>query len=320
MKQRLRALGARWPWLGRAFDVQDRVGEINGSFAASSITVSIFIAIFPLLLVAIAVVGFIAAGDDTVAPRVIENLGLTGGAADALTGAIDRAANSRQAASIIGLLGLAWSGSGVAVALQAGVRLPWQERSEGIKDRLLGIAWLVVAAVGFAAAMALGGLLNFLPSWLPGIVAVVAELALGFAIQVALFTWMFWGLGTRRVPWRDLVPGAVVAAAGFEVLKIAGTVWVPQLVAKSSALYGSIGVVFALLAWLALFSKLLVYASTLNAVRYEAAHGSVDVPLRGPRLPGRHPVAATRGGVLLDEPPDGLGPASEQEPALPRDS
>lgn len=315
MKQKVRALGARWSWLGRALDVQDRVGEINGGFAASAITISIFIAIFPLLLVAIAVVGFIAAGDDTVAPRLIENLGLTGGAADALTGAIDRAANSRQAASIIGLVGLAWSGSGVAVALQAAVRLPWQERSEGIKDRLLGMAWLVVAGLGFAASLALGGLLNFLPSWLPAVVAVLAEVALGFAVEVALFAWMFWGLGTRRVPWRDQLPGAVVAAAGFEVLKIAGTVWVPQLVARSSALYGSIGVVFAVLAWLALFAKLLVYASTLNAVRYEATHGTLHVPVRGPILPGRTPVAATRGGVLLDEPPEGLGPVSDQEPA-----
>lgn len=299
MKERLRRLGDRWPWLGEALDVQDRVGEINGSFAASAITMTVFISIFPLLLVAIAVVGFIAAGDTTVAPRLIDDLGLTGNAADALTTAIDRAANSRQAASIVGLVGLAWSGSAVAVALQQGVRLPWQERSEGLRDRLLGMAWLAVAGLLFAAAIALGGVLNFLPDWLPAAVGAIAAVVLGLAVEVALFTWMFWGLGSRRVGWRPLLPGAIVAALGFEVLKLVGTVWVPQLVAKSSALYGSIGVVFAVLAWLALFAKLIVYCSTLNAVRYERTHGTVEVPVFLPRLPGPTPVAATRGGAAL---------------------
>ncbi|MEZ5176850.1 MAG: hypothetical protein R2746_00825 [Acidimicrobiales bacterium] len=46
MKEKLRRLGERWPWLGRALDVQDRVGEINGGFVASGINVSIFVALF----------------------------------------------------------------------------------------------------------------------------------------------------------------------------------------------------------------------------------------------------------------------------------
>ncbi len=305
MKDKLHALGERWPWFGTALAVQDRVGEINGSFAASAITVSIFVALFPLLLVAIAVVGFIAAGDTTLAPRLIDDLGLTGSAADALTGALERAADSRQAASIIGLLGLAWAGSGVAVALQQGVRLPWQEATTGLRDRFLAIGWLVVAAVGFAASIALGGVLNVLPAGTPVLVTSVLAIALSLVIEVGLFLWMFWGLGTRRVHWRLLLPGALVAAVGFEALKLVGTVVVPHLVARSSAMYGSLGIVFAILAWLALFAKLLVYASTLNAVRYEAEHGTLEVPIRVPALPGRAPVAASRGGTMLDEAPPG---------------
>ncbi len=310
MNEKLRALGRRWPWFGRALDVQDRVGEINGGFAASAITVSVFVAIFPLLLVAIAVIGFLAAGDDTVATRLVDDLGLTGTAAETFQNAIQRASDSRQAASVVGLLGLAWSGSGVAVALQQGVRAPWQERSEGIKDRLLGIAWLVVAGIGFAAAIALSSVLNFLPDEVPKLLVGLGVVALGVAAEIGLFWWMFWGLGTRRVPARDLLPGAIVAGIGFEVLKLVGTIYVPQLVAKSSSLYGPLGVVFAILAWLAIFAKLIVYASTVNAVRFEAREGTVEVPLHVPRLPDRHPMAATRGGVMLDA-------TDDTEPAVP---
>lgn len=309
MKDRLEALRARWAWLDRALDVQERVGEINGGFVASGVTIMMFLALFPLLLVAISVVGFIAAGDDTVAPRLIDELGLTGAAADALTSTLERAADTRRAASIIGLVGLAWSGSGVAAALMHAVRAPWQERVQGLRDRFVGIAWLVIAGIGLAASLALGGALNAIPEWAPTPLVALLAVALGLAVQVGLFTWMLWGLGTRQVGVRALLPGAVVAALGFEVLKLVGTVVVPQLVRSSSALYGSLGIVFAILAWLALFARLLVYASALNAVRWEAEHGTVQVPVAVPDLPGRAPVAATRGGAMLE--------ADDPAPAVP---
>ncbi|MCU1370801.1 MAG: putative rane protein [Ilumatobacteraceae bacterium] len=299
MMEKLRRLGDRWPWFGRLLDVNDRVGEINGGSAASAITVTVFLSIFPLLLVVLAVVGFIAAGNEDLASEVIDKLGLTGPAAQTMTDALQKASDSRQAASVIGLAGLAWAGSAVAVALQSGVRLPWQERSNGIKDRLLGMAWLVVLAIGFTVLVFLSGVLGFLPDWAPAPVATVLSIVVSIGIATVVFIWMFWGLGTRRVGWRDLVPGAVVAAVGFEVLALVGTVYVPQLISRSSALYGSIGIVFAILAWLALFARLLVFSSTLNAVLYEAHVGTVVVPIHVPKLPGPDPIGATRGGVII---------------------
>ena len=309
MKERLRALGRRWPLLGRLLDLLERVGEVNGGLVSASVTLTIFVSIFPLMLVAIAVVGFLAAGDETVAPRLIENLGLSGTAAETLERAVDTASDSRQAASVVGLVGLAWSGSAVAVALQQAVRAPWQERSQGIVDRLKGMAWLVVAALGFAAAIALGGVLNFLPDELPKPLLMVAAILVGLAAEVALFWWMFWGLGTRRVGGRDLLPGAILAGVGFEILKLVGTIYVPRLVASSSSLYGPLGVVFAILAWLAFFARLIIYSSTLNAVLYERREGTVEVPIHAPRIPGFKAAGATRGGVVLSE--------ADDDPAVP---
>ena len=304
VKDRLNELGERWPPLGLALGVQDRVGEIRGGLVASGITLTLFISIFPLLLVGIAVVGFLASGNENLPNEMIDKLGLTGAAADTMTTAIERASQSKQAASIIGLLGLAWAGSAVAVALQQAVRSPWQRQSVGIASRLLGMAWLAAAAIGFVIAVALGGVLNFLPEQVPHLALTVAALALGLAIEIGLFWWMFWGLGTREVPARDLVPGAVVAGLGFEVLKLLGTLWVPRLVARSSSLYGPLGVVFALLAWLVLFSKLVVYAATLNAVRYERREGTVEATILVPAVPGRVVTETTRAGVVVDQTSD----------------
>lgn len=298
--ERLRRLGARWPWFGRILDVHERVQDVNGRVVASAITVSVFVSLFPLILVVIAVVGFVAHGDETVPTRIIDNLGLTGEAATTMRRAIETASNSRQAASIIGLLGLAWSGSAVATALQQGVLAPWQQRPKGVRNRLFGMAWIVTAGLGFAAMFALGGLLNFLPDQIPKVVVSVAIVAVGLIAEIGLFLWMFWGLGERRVGWRNLLPGAIVAGVGFEILKLLGTVLVPQLVSRTTSLYGPLGVVFAILAWLAFFARLIIYSSALNAVRYEATVGTHTVEVTVPALPGPAPTEGTRGGTIVD--------------------
>jgi hypothetical protein len=42
-------------------------------------------------------------------------------------------------------------------------------------------------------------------------------------------------------------------------------------------------------------------------VLYEAREGTVSVPIHVPKLPGRDPIAATRGGVVVG--PDDPAPA-----------
>jgi len=71
---------------------------------------------------------------------------------------------------------------------------------------------------------------------------------------------------------------------------------VPRAVGSSSALYGSLGVVFAILAWLFFFGRLAVYAAVLNVVRWEEEHGTVTVEIELPNHPELVPVEATRAG------------------------
>ena len=99
----------------------------------------------------------------------------------------------------------------------------------------------------------------------------------------------------------------MLVAVGFEILKIVGSIYVPRAIASSSALYGAIGVVFAVLAWFALYGRLIVYGAVLNVVRYERPAGTVTVEIEVPRIDGRgaahrHPRRGRRregGGAAL---------------------
>ena len=61
----------------------------------------------------------------------------------------------------------------------------------------------------------------------------------------------------------------MIAAALFEILKFIGSFVVPRLVSSSSELYGSLGLVFALLAWLLIIGRLIVYLAVVEAWRGE---------------------------------------------------
>lgn len=276
--------------------VQDRYGELEGSMVAAAVTQSMFISLFPLLLVMTAIIGFLASGDVSLAGDIIDRLGLSGTAATSLREAIDAAENSKQAASVVGLAGLAWSALGVVHAIQLAVDRPWQVKVGGVMDRFKSFGWLVLTG-GFVVASTAATAVVFaaLPGWAAPFTIVATT-----GINVVMFWFMFLVIGNQKVGWRPLIPGAVLAGVGLQVLTLAGAIIVPRSVASSSALYGSMGIVFAILAWLFLFGRLLVYASTFNVVLYERDRGTVTLEVEAPRMPGAVPLEATRSGVVVE--------------------
>jgi membrane protein len=286
---------ARWKLLDVVLRVTDRFGAIGGGPLAASIALSTFLSLFPLLLVGIAVVGFLSSGDSGFATDVVSDLGLRGRSAEVVTDAISAAEGSRQAATIIGLVGLLWSGLGVVGALQTAINAAWQETGRGLVDRLVALRWLVGAGLLFVATGALGRVVAFLPGW-----AVPLTLVLGLGLSTVLFVWTYASLGHAHVGWRAHVPGALLVAVGFELLKVVGAVWVPRAVASSSALYGSLGVVFAVLAWLLVYGRLIVYGAVVNVLRWEATSGTDTVPIEVPHHDGQRPVSVTRGGAVRE--------------------
>jgi membrane protein len=288
-------IAAKFPWLKPVAAVQGRFGEVYGNILANAFAFTAFLSLFPLMLVAVAILGYVAAGSDTdLAEKVVTQLGLTGQAADMVTDTINTAKDSRQAASIVGLAGLLWSGLGVVAALQAIYDGAWQVKDRGLKDKAIGLAWLLGAALLFVGTAAITTVLR----WLPGFLAPVGILV-SFGVSFLLWLWTAHVLPNKQVPWRHLVPGALVGAVGLEILKVVGAYYVPKMVASSSALYGSIGIVFAALAWLAFFGKLTVYSAVVNVVTYEKREGTALAVVAVPATDTDQVAVANRAGRLV---------------------
>lgn len=283
------------PVIGAALAVQERFGEIRGTALANGIALQIFVSLFPLLVGAVAILGFVSAGDPEFVTSTIERLELSGDIAEQFSEAIATAEDSRRAASIIGIVGLLYSGLNLVAAVQRSVDAAWQTHGRGLRNKLRALLWLVGAVVILACSVAASAMVSILPTG----AAFVSPL-LGLTVDMALFLWTFSALGRVDVGVKGRLPGAVLCAVGLEILKFVGGFYVPMLVSDASALYGSLGVVFAALAWLAIFGRLLVYGSVLNVVTWERRHGTSRVALAVPSVPGSIPVTANRTGAVID--------------------
>ena len=241
-----------------------RYNEVNGRANAAAITLYGFLALFALCALAVAIAGFLSTGNDHVAEDIVSFLGVQGDAARTVTDAVETAQHSAKVASVVGIVGLVWVGSSFAVAIASAYNVAWGVPARVSRERLVGLGWLA----GGAVLLAIGSFVTAGFAALPALVAPLV-LAVSLFVNTLLWLWTSWILPNRRVPWKALLPGALVGAVGLEVLKIAGVYVVPLLVKRSSAVYGTIGTVFALLAWLWVLGRLVVLVTLIESLEPE---------------------------------------------------
>jgi len=250
----------------RTFDlvraIARRYAELNGRVSAAAITLYGLFALFALCVLAVAIVGIVASGNDDIAEDIVKWLGLHGDAATTVIDAVNTAQHSAKVASIVGVVGLVWVGSSFAVAVASAYDVAWGVPSRVTRARLVGLGWLA----GSGILLAIGSFVTAGFAELPVLVAPLV-LVVSLSVDTVLWLWTSWILPNRPAPaWRPLLPGAITGAIGLEALKVAGAYVVPLLVAKSSALYGTIGVVFALIAWLWVLGRLVVLVTIVETL------------------------------------------------------
>src|SRR5688572_28721765 len=105
------------PVIRTALAVQKRFGEDRGGFLAAGISYYAFLSLFPLLLLALSVIGFLLAGDPAAQRDWAMKLSASVPGLEPIIGDNLRAlVNGRGATGAVGLAGLLWTGMGVASA------------------------------------------------------------------------------------------------------------------------------------------------------------------------------------------------------------
>lgn len=249
----------------------------RGNQLAGAVTFFGFLSFFPLLALAFALTGYAM----VIYPDARDQLmSAIHGALPGIAANLDvRAlADARASAGVIGIIGLLISGIGWVTALRESLHRIWLEDPTGggnfvVKNLVaVGVLFLLggcllgsVAVSSLATAVTqtvlgfagLGG--SVAAAWVLKVLAVVVVLAFDTLIFLVLFS----RLSGSRQSWRVLLRGAVLGAVGFEVLKLVGTYYIPQV--AGDPVYGSFGLMVALLVWINLIARFTLFAGSWTA-------------------------------------------------------
>lgn len=227
---------------------------------AGSMAYFAVLSIFQLLILGI-VVGSYVLGEGEARAFVIEQV-QAGTPIDPETveGVIDSAIASRGAMTIIGFAFLLWSSLGVFSALSSGISRVFENAPPRpfLKDKLVGlllmgltgllaIGSLVIGLVTGVLQEAASELVADLPGggtavWLVGLLAPLILIFLAFWIIYRV-------VPNRPVTWREVLPGAVVAALLWTVLRF-GFTWYATSVADYESAFGPLATGITLLVFL----------------------------------------------------------------------
>lgn len=288
-------IDTRFPRFGRI--VVDPVWAIAARYEgdelpthAGALTYGAFLSLPPLLLLAASITGFVI-DDPAKQEQVIGSLvdlipGLDAVAASLVHSLVE----GRVAVGLIAIPSVLWAASGFVARLRHALGVVFGTRWTGlITGRFRGMVVGIPLLAGVLVVLALPGSVSRLAG--SGVVSVLVELLTYVAVLVggvAFFVVVFRFL-TPPCPlsWRDHLPGAVMATVGWLLLQAVGGLYVDRVVARGSALYGALGAVFGLLAFLYAAAYLLLLSAELSEVLWERRNGD-------PR--GRQPVSSDEVG------------------------
>jgi membrane protein len=253
--------GARWAadlFLTRCLV---RFIAINGRDRILIMAGQAFSALIPLLIV----LSSLGPSEDGVSRGLIKRFNLTGAAADAVQTLFSRPRGAAGGMTSVGLVILFFAILAFARTLQRTYEAAWGLRSLGFRGTLNGLSGLLLLiAQLFVLALAVT-LLHRLSA--AGVVT--------FAVRVAAASLLWWELQyvllSRRVPRRELIPGAVVAGIAQALITVYSGIYMPHLIGVDARKYGVIGVTFALLTWLIVASAAIVVVAAVSAEAGTAA-------------------------------------------------
>jgi YihY family inner membrane protein len=225
-----------------------------------------FVSLFPLLLILVTILGFVLKGDLGEQHRILR------GTLEQFPLIRDQLALHPLKGSALGLLvgavGSLLAGMGITNAAQTAFNriwsVPFKHRPNFLFVRLRGLGMLAILGTLAIAATAAAGFVGVASHSAP---AVAAGILIAFALNLAVFLIAFKLLTAADVAWRDLLPGALVAAVLWELLQHLGGFYLDHELRRTGPLYGVFALVLGLLAWLYLGAQLTILAAEVNVVR-----------------------------------------------------
>jgi membrane protein len=277
---RLDRLRSRYHWFDHVMRAQENYQKVKGDFYAAGITYFTIFALFPLLMVGFAAAGFVLASSPHVLADIENRIKTTvsGDFGQQLIGLIDSAIQSRTSVGVIGLATAAWAGLGWIANLREALSQMWDQRGEQqnfVRTKLSDLLALLSAFVAIVATIGLTALadpalmtrvLQWIgvphPDGLGGVLRAVS-LVMSWGVSWLLFSWMIARLPRESVSFRSSIRAGLMAAVGFEIFKLVGSIYLRSVVHGPAG--ATFGPVLGLMVFAYVTARLVLFATSWAA-------------------------------------------------------
>jgi uncharacterized BrkB/YihY/UPF0761 family membrane protein len=262
----------RHPQIGFVLQSNRRFKQIEGKHLALVISLNLFVAVIPLLIIIYAFASAFSA-HRSFGVLAARDMHLTGSSAQIVRDTFTNASSGKSVVLSISVLSLLITGLDVSATAQlAYARAFSMTPLRGVQKYLRGAAWLVLLLVDLVIVIALRGLASTRPLWFT-IAAAAVLLVLEFAFYMITPRLLL----DLPFKWRDLVPGAAVCTAAAVVVHAVAAFLLRNWVAEYGHAYGSFGVSLALIAAIGIFASFWVWIAAVMGVYWEHRAGPAAV-------------------------------------------
>ena len=252
-------------------------GESQASNYAAALAFASFLAMFPMILGALSIIGL--AIRDPITEARFQNLVLQlfpGNAQPELQNAIQGVKQSAGWFGLVSLLCILWSASGIFATMEFALTQIFGTRHRDmLRQKLMGFAMVMVLVVALGITVGANAGAGYVSKYVP--YAWVLGFVTGALVMVALLVLLYRFVPNRTFSLQEVLPGAVLAGVLIEVLSLGFPLY--ARFAGSFNTYGAqFGLFFLLATWLYLLSQLFLLGAVYNKFRLaEAATNALAV-------------------------------------------
>jgi membrane protein len=242
-------------------------GASQASNYAAALAFAGFLAMFPMMLGALSVIGFLVRDPATESRFMNFLVQLFPNTAqlqlmDALTGV-------KQSAGWMGLVslgGLVWSASGIFSSMEFAFTQIFGTKQRGmVRQKAMGLVMMLLLVVAIGATVAVNSIVNLFPmAWL-------VSLVVGGLVMVTMLVLLYRFVPNRTFKLKQALPGAILAGVLIEVLTLAFPFY--QRISHGFNSYGAqFGLFFLIATWLYLLSQVVLLGAVYNRFRLGEPH------------------------------------------------
>ena len=241
------------------------------AFLAQALAFNAVFAMFPLLLITIAVLGYVY-GSDAGQAKVLGTVGsIAPGFVDLARKNLANVVAFRGLSSVIGLLALWWSSKNFFLGLRYALN-----RALGItktRPYLVDIVWSLIAVPAAGVLLAVASVAPIIVTILvhtygvqrfahtPEIISYFTAFVLVFIVTLILYS----HLPNRRVGWAFGLPGAIFCAFSWAIIQYAYVVYTEHV--NFFRIYGAVSAILALMFWFYLMGIVFLFGGQICAAR-----------------------------------------------------